>query len=63
MSRLAMHFCGTDPPGVAFVYASDRTAERPMSHLEGFTGILQVDGFAGYRKRKRCAAPTFRMKS
>src|SRR5580700_6331027 len=28
---------GTDPPGVAYVYASDRTSERPMSHLEGFT--------------------------
>jgi transposase len=44
---------GTDPPGVAYVYASDRTAERPMSHLEGFTGILQVDGYAGYRKLAR----------
>ena len=44
---------GPDPPGVAYVYASDRTAERPMCHLEGFTGILQVDGYAGYRKLTR----------
>jgi transposase len=44
---------GIDPPGVAYVYASDRTSERPMSHLEGFTGILQVDGYAGYRKLAR----------
>src|SRR5271168_592960 len=44
---------GTDPPGVVFVYAPDRTSERPMSHLEGFTGILQVDGYAGYRKLAR----------
>ena len=44
---------GTEPPGVAYVYASDRTSERPMSHLEGFTGILQVDGYAGYRKLAR----------
>src|SRR3984957_5365940 len=44
---------GIDPPGVAYVYASDRTSERQMSHLEGFTGILQVDGYAGYRKLAR----------
>jgi transposase len=41
---------GADPPGVAFVYAPDRKAERPIAHLEGFKGILQVDGYAGYRK-------------
>ena len=41
---------GSDPPGVAYVYASDRKAERPITHLDGFKGILQVDGYAGYRK-------------
>jgi transposase len=40
---------GTDPPGVAYVYAPDRKAERPSGHLAGFKGILQVDGYAGYR--------------
>jgi transposase len=40
---------GTDPPGVAFVYAPDRTAKQPITHLAGFTGVLQVDGYAGYR--------------
>lgn len=40
---------GTDPPGVAYVYAPDRRAERPIAHLAGFKGILQVDGYAGYR--------------
>jgi len=40
---------GADPPGVAYVYAPDRKAERPIVHLAGFTGILQVDGYAGYR--------------
>ena len=48
---------GTDPPGVAYVYAPDRKAERPITHLAGFTGILQVDGYAGYptagRARRR----------
>jgi len=40
---------GSDPPGVAYVYAPDRKAERPIAHLAGFTGILQVDGYGGYR--------------
>jgi len=40
---------GTDPPAVAYVYALDRKAERPIAHLAGFTGVLQVDGYAGYR--------------
>ena len=40
---------GADPPGVAYVYAPDRKAERPIAHLAGFKGILQVDGYGGYR--------------
>lgn len=40
---------GSDPPGVAYVYAPDRKAERPITHLAGFKGILQVDGYGGYR--------------
>ena len=39
---------GTDPPGVAYVYAPDRKAERPIAHLAGFIGTLQVDGYGGY---------------
>lgn len=40
---------GSDPPAVAYVYAPDRKAERPMAHLAGFSGVLQVDGYGGYR--------------
>jgi transposase len=40
---------GTDPPGVAYVYAPDRKAKQPIAHLAGFNGILQVDGYGGYR--------------
>jgi transposase len=40
---------GADPPGVVYVYAPDRKAVRPIAHLAGFTGILQVDGYGGYR--------------
>ncbi|MFK4496112.1 hypothetical protein ABIF86_000403 [Bradyrhizobium japonicum] len=41
---------GVDPPGVAYVYAPDRKADRPIAHRAGFKGILQVDGYAGYGK-------------
>lgn len=40
---------GIEPPGVAYLYAPDRKAEQPLRHLQGFVGILQVDGYAGYR--------------
>jgi transposase len=40
---------GTDPPGVVYVYAPDRKATQPIAHLSGFSGVLQVDGYAGYR--------------
>ncbi|HEX8416330.1 MAG TPA: IS66 family transposase, partial [Methylobacterium sp.] len=42
-------FAGEDPPAVAYVYAPDRKAERPIAHLKGFAGILQVDGYGGYK--------------
>jgi transposase len=41
---------GSDPPGVAYVDAPNRQAERPIAHLDSFKGILQVDGYAGYRR-------------
>jgi len=44
---------GSDPPMVAYVYAADRKAERPEAHLEGFAGILQVDGYGGYAALSR----------
>jgi transposase len=40
---------GPAPPAVAYCYAPDRKADRPIAHLKGFRGILQVDGYAGYR--------------
>ena len=39
---------GADPPAVAYLYAPDRKAERPIEHLAGFRGTLQVDGYGGY---------------
>ena len=39
-----------DPPAVAYLYAPGRGAEHAVRHLAGFTGVLQVDGYAGYDK-------------
>jgi len=41
---------GPDPPAAVYFYSPDRKAERPASHLEGFQGILQVDGYAGFER-------------
>lgn len=41
-------WAGPDPPAAVYVYSPDRKAERPASHLKGFQGVLQVDGYAGF---------------
>jgi transposase len=35
---------------VAFLYAEGRGAEHATQHLSGFSGVLQVDGYAAYRR-------------
>ena len=42
-------FGGADPPIAVYVYAQNRKSEQPLAHLAGFTGVVQVDGYAGYR--------------
>ena len=44
---------GTDPPAVAYHYAPGRGAEHAVRHLAGFTGVLQVDGYAAYAEVAR----------
>jgi transposase len=39
---------GTDPPGVAYIYAPGRGTEHAIRTLAGFSGVLQVDGYAAY---------------
>ncbi len=41
---------GDDPPGVAFTYAPGRSGQYAEIILDGFSGILQVDGYAGYNR-------------
>lgn len=44
---------GSDPPAAVYFYSPDRRAERPAGHLDGFSGILQVDGYAGFEQLTR----------
>jgi hypothetical protein len=41
---------GAAPPGVAFTYAPGRSGQYADDILKGFSGILQVDGYAGYNR-------------
>ncbi len=41
---------GSDPPAAVYFYSPDRTAERPVAHLERFKGVLQVDGYPGFEQ-------------
>ncbi len=40
---------GSTPPAVVYLYAEDRKSEQPAAHLAGFEGILQVDGYSGFK--------------
>lgn len=41
---------GNAPPGVAFTYAPGRSGQYAEQILQGFNGILQVHGYAGYNR-------------
>lgn len=48
---------GSDPPAVAYSYAPGRGGEHAVKLLDGFHGILQVDGYAVYKKLAAPARP------
>jgi len=41
---------GPSHPAVAYVYSEDRNEARPAGHLAHFKGVLQVDGYAGFKR-------------
>src|SRR5262249_59662880 len=49
-ARDARPWGGTDPPAVAYRYAPGRGAEHATALLEGFCGVLQVDGYVVYKQ-------------
>src|SRR4051812_13234970 len=40
---------GGTPPAVVYLYAEDRKGEHPAAHLAEFEGVLQVDGYSGFK--------------
>ena len=38
------------PRAVCYFYSPDRKGERPQGHLQGFTGTMHADAYAGYDK-------------
>ncbi len=43
-------WAGPEPPAAVYLFAPDRKAERPASHLGRFKGVLHVDGYAGFER-------------
>ncbi len=43
-------WCGPGHPVAVYAYSEDRKGERPAGHLAGFRGVLQVDGYAGFKR-------------
>ena len=41
---------GMDPPATIYFYSPDGRAERQVSHLAQFRGVVQVDGYAGFEQ-------------
>src|SRR4028119_1829010 len=41
---------GSTPPTVVYLYAGDRKGEHPAAHLAEFQGVLQVDGYVGFKR-------------
>ena len=53
LARDDRNWGGADPPGVVYFYAPGRGSEHAERFLDGFEGILQVDGYAGYNRLAR----------
>ncbi len=43
---------GSAPPAVAYTYAPSRAGKHAVEILQGFEGVLQVDGYTGYNRVK-----------
>ena len=49
-------FGRTSPPMVAYRFEDSRSGDCVARHLAGFTGILQVDGYAAYTQLAKAKA-------
>jgi transposase len=48
---------GPAPPAVVYLFAENRKGRHVHEHLTGFSGVLQVDGYAGYRELTKPSRP------
>ncbi len=48
---------GGAPPAVVYSYAPGRRGDYAVALLKGYSGVLQTDGYAGYRSLGRPEAP------
>ena len=40
---------GANPPAAVYFASLDRRGERPLAHLAAFSGVLQADGYSGFK--------------
>jgi transposase len=43
-------FGGRAPPAAIYFYSSDRSGTHPETHLAGWAGLMQADGYAGFNR-------------
>ena len=53
LTRDERGWSGADPPGVVYFYGDGRSGDFAAEFLDGFTGTVQVDGYAGYKQLTR----------
>src|ERR1700722_16342629 len=41
-------WCGPGYPAAVYIYSDDRKGVHPAEHLKGYSGLVQVDGYAGF---------------
>ena len=50
LARDARPYGGGEPPAVIYLYQSGRSADAATEALKGYSGKVQVDGYAAYKK-------------
>ncbi len=49
-------WCGPGHPIAVYAYSGDRKDERPATYLANFRGVLQVDGYDGFKRMAEARA-------
>lgn len=57
LARDDRRWSGADPPGVVYRYAPGRGVEHARAALDGFSGVLQVDGYGAYKTLRDARPP------